>query len=38
MVEVLDSNGEIFIPCLETSIKLEQVYAGVNFAAPAEPE
>ena len=29
-VEFLESNGEISIPCLETSLKLEQVYAGLN--------
>ena len=28
-VEFLESNGEISIPCLETSLKLEQVYAGL---------
>ena len=28
-VEFLESNGEISIPCLETTLKLEQVYAGL---------
>jgi Uma2 family endonuclease len=36
MVEVLDSDGEISIPCLETSINLEQIYAGVNFMPATE--
>lgn len=38
MVEVLDPNEEVSIPCLETSINLEQIYAGVNFSAPTESE
>ena len=32
MVEVLDSQGQFDVPCLETSLTLEQVYAGINFA------
>jgi Uma2 family endonuclease len=36
MVEVLDTEGEISIPCLETSINLEQIYAGVNFVPSTE--
>ena len=32
MVEVLDTNGELSVPCLETNMTLEQVYAGINFA------
>ncbi len=38
MVEVLDSEGQFEVPCLETSVSLEQVYAGVNFAPVADPE
>ena len=37
MVEVLDSEGQFDVPCLETNVTLEQVYAGVNFAPTAEP-
>jgi Uma2 family endonuclease len=36
MVEVLDADGQVSIPCLETSINLEQIYAGVNFAPISE--
>jgi Uma2 family endonuclease len=36
MVEVLDSEGQFEVPCLETSVSLEQVYAGVNFGPLAE--
>ena len=32
MVEVLDSQGQFDVPCLETGLTLEQVYAGINFA------
>ena len=28
-VEFLEANGEVSIPCLETTLKLEQVYAGL---------
>jgi Uma2 family endonuclease len=28
-VEILEDDGEISIPCLETTLKLEQVYAGL---------
>jgi hypothetical protein len=28
-VEFLEADGEISIPCLETTLKLEQVYAGL---------
>jgi Uma2 family endonuclease len=38
MVEVLDSEGQFEVPCLETSVTLEQVYTGVNFAPVADPE
>jgi Uma2 family endonuclease len=37
MVEVLDSDGQFDVPCLETNVTLEQIYAGVNFATVAEP-
>jgi Uma2 family endonuclease len=29
-VEFLEADGEISIPCLETTLKLEQVYAGLS--------
>jgi hypothetical protein len=28
-VEFLEADGEVSIPCLETTLKLEQVYAGL---------
>jgi hypothetical protein len=28
-VEFLELNGEVSIPCLQTTLKLEQVYAGL---------
>jgi Uma2 family endonuclease len=37
MVEVLDSEGQFEVPCLETSVTLEQIYAGVNFVPAPEP-
>jgi Uma2 family endonuclease len=36
MVEVLDTEGQFDVPCLETSITLEQIYAGVNFVPTTE--
>jgi hypothetical protein len=36
MVEVLDTEGQFDVPCLETSITLEQIYAGVNFVPATE--
>jgi Uma2 family endonuclease len=36
MVEVLDANGQFDVPCLETNVTLEQIYAGVNFEPVAE--
>jgi Uma2 family endonuclease len=37
MVEVLDSDGQFDVPCLETNVTLEQIYAGVNFVPSTEP-
>jgi Uma2 family endonuclease len=36
MVEVLDADSQFKVPCLETNVTLEQIYAGVNFAPTAE--
>jgi Uma2 family endonuclease len=36
MVEVLDTEGQFDVPCLETNVTLEQIYAGVNFVPVAE--
>lgn len=30
-VEFLDEQGEIRVPCLETSLSLQQIYAGIGF-------
>ena len=32
-VEILEDTGEFEIPCLETSITLDQIYAGLEFAS-----
>ena len=32
-VEILEEKGEFEIPCLETSITLDQIYAGLEFAS-----
>jgi Uma2 family endonuclease len=32
MVDVLEDSGEIDIPCLETTLTLAQIYAGLEFA------
>ena len=32
-VEILEESGEFEIPCLETSITLDQIYAGLEFAS-----
>jgi Uma2 family endonuclease len=29
--EILDGDAEIDVPCLETNLKLDQVYAGITF-------
>lgn len=29
--EILEGDGQIDVPCLETSVTLEQVYAGIQF-------
>jgi Uma2 family endonuclease len=34
MVEVLDGSGVIEVPCLESRLSLEQVYAGLSFEEP----
>jgi Uma2 family endonuclease len=37
MVEVLDTEGQFDVPCLETHVTLEQIYTGVNFVPSTEP-
>jgi Uma2 family endonuclease len=36
VVQILEQNAEIDIPCLETSITLEQIYAGLEI--PVSPQ
>jgi hypothetical protein len=36
VVQILEQNAEIDIPCLETSITLEQIYVGLEI--PVSPQ
>ena len=33
LFETLEDEGEIEVPCLETKLTLEQVFAGIEFEA-----